>query len=247
MNNNQQKVIHNLIEQGQRHLRSPRQATKKYAGVPEADRLLNDLENYPHHFILACVMDRQMEATRAWVIPYKVGVEIDGFEFDDYLRVGLPRLRAIFKSKSLHRFNNVMAANFHSAIQDIHRKYVDDASAIWNNKPKSAAVIRRFLEFRGVGVKIANMATNLLARDFKVPMTDYSSIDIAPDVRVKRFFVENNLLRKNASNDELIYLARELFPEFPGILDYAAWRGGKQVRKSKISKSAAIPRSDSGF
>ena len=115
----------------------------------------------------------------------------------------------------------------------IHLKYNNHAENIWSGKPKSALIIRRFLEFKGIGVKIANMAVIILARDFKIPMQDYSSIDIAPDVQVKKYFISKGLLRENASNDELIYLAREIYPEFPGLLDFAAWRGGREIKKGK--------------
>lgn len=30
------------------------------------NKLLNDLNNYPHAFLLACIMDRQITAERAW-------------------------------------------------------------------------------------------------------------------------------------------------------------------------------------
>ena len=123
-----------------------------------------------------------------------------------------------------------MAQYFFSAVQDIHSKYGNSAANLWVDKPQSALVIRHFLEFKGVGVKIANMATNILVRDFKIPMEDYSSIDIAPDVQVKKFFIENGLLRREASNEELIYLAREIYPEYPGILDIAAWELGRKLK-----------------
>ncbi|MGE4385268.1 MAG: hypothetical protein AB7E39_05340 [Endomicrobiaceae bacterium] len=32
------------------------------------NKILNDLENYPHMFVLACLMDRQIKAERAWAI-----------------------------------------------------------------------------------------------------------------------------------------------------------------------------------
>ena len=31
--------------------------------------LLTDLDNYPHAFVLACCMDRQIASDRAWRIP----------------------------------------------------------------------------------------------------------------------------------------------------------------------------------
>lgn len=233
MTQDQNKIIELLIKEGQHRLSRPRQEYPFETGIPEAERLLNDLEHSPHIFVLACVMDRQVKAGRAWAVPYLVGKEIGGFGFSDFLKLDLNNTKKIFNDKKLLRFNNIMAECFHSAIKDIHAKYSNDASKIWSDKPKSALIIRRFLEFKGVGIKIANMAANILARDFKIPMLDFSSIDIAPDVQVKKFFVENGLLRKEASNDELIYLAREIYPEYPGILDIMAWEMGRKIRNAK--------------
>jgi len=199
--------------------------------IPDAEEILNNLEQFPHMFVLACVMDRQIKTGRARAIPYLIGKEIGGFEFHSFAEIKLSQFKEIFNRLKPHRFNEKMAGYFYSAVQDIHKKHSDDAFKIWANKPKSALVIRRFLEFGGVGPKIANMATNILARDFKVPMLDFSSIDIAPDVQVKKFFVENGLLRKEASKEELIYLAREIYPEYPGILDIAAWEAGRKIKQ----------------
>ena len=226
----QNKIIELLIEEGRHRLSRPRQQYSFETGIPEAERLLNDLENFPHLFVCACVMDRQIKAGRAWAIPYLIGKEIGGFEFHKFAEIKLSQFKEIFNRLKPHRFNEKMAGYFYSSVQDIHIKYSDDASQMWANTPKSALVIRRFLELGGVGIKIANMATNILARDFKVPMLDFSSIDIAPDVQVKKFFVEKGLLRKEASNEELIYLAREIYPEYPGILDIMAWEKGRQIK-----------------
>jgi hypothetical protein len=38
--------------------------------------------------------------------------------------------------------------------------------------------------------------------------------------------MERGLLRDDGTKDELIYLAREIYPDFPGLLDWAAWQGG---------------------
>lgn len=71
------------------------------------------------------------------------------------------------------------------------------------------------------------MATNILARQFKVPFSDYYSIDISPDVHILRVLRRSGLVDKDASIDSIIYKARELCPEFPGIIDFSCWEIGR--------------------
>ncbi len=220
------KLVKILIQKGKELFNQPYKKVE-FTKNQEADKLLNNLKKYPHAFVLACVMDRQIKAERAWLIPYKISKEIGGFEFSKLLSLNLKNIKKIFNKKSLHRFNDIMAKNFYLAIQKIHLDYNDNASNIWKNKPKSATVVRRFLEFDGIGVKIGTMAANILAREFKIPMKDYICIDISPDVHVKRVFKRIGFIPKNAGNDELIYCARELNPQYPGIFDLSAWQIGR--------------------
>lgn len=228
-NKKQIDLIKLLIWEGLNHIRTTRREIDFETKNPEAEVLLNNIEKYPHVFVLACVMDRQFITGRAWAIPYSVGLKVGGFDFGDFLKIDLSFTKKIFYGPPrLQRFWEIMAENFYLAIQDIDKKYRGNAALIWEGRPKSAAVVRRFLEFKGVGMKIATMATNILARDFKVPMADLSSIETSPDVRVKRFFIENKLLRLNAKNEELIYLARELYPDYPGVFDLPAWKSDRE-------------------
>ena len=226
MIHSKEKIVNILIEKGNELLKQPYKYIE-FTKNKEANKILNNLKDFPHAFVLACAMDRQIKAERAWIIPYEISEEIKGFEFSTLLRVNQEDMIKIFKRKNLHRFNEIMGKYFYLATHKIHNDYQDDASNIWKDNPRSATIVRRFLEFDGVGIKIATMAANILAREFKIPMKDYINIDISPDVHVMRVFKRLGFISKDASNDELVYYARELNPMYPGIFDLSCWEIGR--------------------
>ena len=233
--NNLKDISDILIKRGNELLEKPYKLIE-FTGNSRADLLLNNIKEYPHFFTLGCVMDSQIKADKAWLIPYKVSKEIRSIDFNDFKNTRLEKLKDIFSRNSLHRFNDKMAENFYLAIQKINDKYSGNASNIWKHTPSSATVVKRFLEFLGVGLKISTMTVNILARDFKVPLSDYYSIDISPDVQVKRVFKRIGFTNKNASNEILVYTARELNPEYPGIFDLSCWEIGRKWCRPKEPK-----------
>ena len=128
-----------------------------------------------------------------------------------------------------------MGKYFYDVIKLIHNKYNDDANNIWKANPNSAQLVCRFLEFNGVGIKIATMAANILFRDYKVPMTDMSAIYILPDRYVKRFMYRFGLIpeRKehdflNISETEIVYVAKAINPSIPALMDLAFYYMGSK-------------------
>jgi len=194
----------------------------------EINNFLNDLDNNPHVYVLACLMDRQIKAERAWIIPFSIKNELGTFKIEDLAEIKLNEFMKIFNKNKLHRFNDTMAEIFYLAVKDIQNKYSGNAANIWIGKPSSSAVVYRFLEFRGSGVKIATMATNILARQFRIPFSDYYSVDISPDVHIRRVMERMGFVPKDSNNDMVIYKARELNPEFPGIIDFSCWEIGRK-------------------
>lgn len=194
----------------------------------EANSILNDLEKYPHAYVLACLMGRQIKAERAWAIPYAIYKELNSFLLEDLSEVGLSELKRIFNANKLHRFNDTMASVFHDAVLQIKNIYDGNAAKIWNNNPSSSAVVYKFLEFKGSGIKISTMAANILARQFRIPFSDYYSIDISPDVHIIRVMKRMGFVSSDANNDMVIYKARELNPVFPGIIDFSCWEIGRK-------------------
>ena len=235
------KQEHILVTIGREQFKNPEREVIDFITDQPMNTLLNDIEHYPHAYVLACLMNSQVTVDKAWSIPYKVKEALKSFEIDVLGSQTLQFYQDLFVSQSLHRFPNAKAEVFYSAIHHIQENYDGDASKIWEGNPSSAAVVYRFLQFRGCGVKIATMATNILARNFKISLLDYYSIDISADVHVKRVFERTGLVPKNAPIEHIIYKARELNPEFPGIIDYSCWEIGSTYCRPTNPRCSECP------
>ena len=203
---------------------------------PAARALVNDIERYPHAFVLACIADRQTKSDIAWSLPYAIREEAGDFEVDTLLGLEERKWASVL-ADSGHRLATKMAPLLIAAIRHIGDRYGGDASRIWARGSSGAAVARRFLAFDGVGPKIANMAVNILIRDFGIRLTRPMP-DIAVDTHVLRVFerlglldrLEHSQLRstKDKQGLRLPLRARELNPEWPGELDWPAWHLGNR-------------------
>lgn len=230
------KVKSLLINKSEQLFKDNKSGVVFIEGDKQQNDFLNDLEKYPHAFVLACLMDRQINAERAWGIPYTIKEKIGSFDINELKEKGLEFYTKLFKDEKLHRFNDEMAKIFYKGICRIAEKYQGKASKIWENNPSSAAVVYRFLEFDGCGIKIATMAANILARQFKITMSDYCSIDISPDVHIKRVMWRLGFVGENSSNDLIIYKAREIYPKFPGIIDFVCWHIGRKFCRPNFTE-----------
>lgn len=224
---NEKAIRNRLVEHGQKLFRAPKQSVQ-FTEVPEADALLNDLAKHPHAFMLACVMHRQVKAERAWLIPFKISEKLNGFSITKLRSLSLGDVRKLMtEPEPLHRFVDKMSSSLFLAVGRIDTYYHGEASQIWANEPSSAEVVYRFLEFDGVGPKIGTMAANILARQFGVPFSDYYSIDISADAHVRRVFSRLGLCDEDPAVEQVIYKARALYPEFPGMMDFPCWEIGR--------------------
>jgi endonuclease III len=218
-----------LVAEGEAALSAPPKAVE-FTKDPEANLLLNDIAGHPHAFVCASLVDRQVPAELAWLVPSKIRERLGSFEFldlkplteDDWLRL-------MREPEPAHRFPEVMARVLHRATQRIASSYAGVASRIWADEPSSATIVRRFLEFYGAGPKIATMASNILVRDFHVRLRDYRYIDISADVQVCRVMGRLGFVEEGTRPEVVVYAARELNPDFPGIFDLALWEIGRTI------------------
>jgi endonuclease III len=199
--------------------------------IAKANSLLIDLKNTPHAFVLGCVMDMQIQAEKAWIIPYKVFTnlrnnnKINDFSIKELSNISQEEYNAIFIDQSLHRFN-YMASRFRDAIIKIKTNYQSNASNIWCGKPSSKKAVERFLSFKGIGQKISTMAANILYRKFGIEFSEYSYIDISVDVHVIRVMRRLGLV-ENTSKENIIQETRRWYPDYPGIFDKVCFRVGR--------------------
>jgi len=198
---------------------------------------INEFEDYPHIFVLGAIMDRQIPAEKAWEIPRKVAKDLEGKDFSLFAEKDQEYYYKIFEKspegKKLHRFPKIMAECFYKGIQTIKNEYNTDASNIWNDNPSKIEIIKRFEEFEGIGQKISTMATNILYREYNIiDKNDLGSIDISPDTHVIKVFKRMGFVPKEDKR-LVIEKAREINPEYPGILDYIIYRHGQEVCKKR--------------
>jgi endonuclease III len=73
------------------------------------------------------------------------------------------------------------------------------------------------------------MAVNILYWIMKENITNLQWIDISPDVHVSRVFKRCGLVSKNANREEIIWRAKEYYPTYPGLLDIATFKIGKEI------------------
>jgi len=207
-----------LVDQGTAEL-SAAPETLQFTGEQTVDALINDIQSYPHAFVLAALVDRQVDAKIAWRLPGKVRERVGTFEIDDLAKLDRGAwIKVLREPTPLHRFIETMAGVLELGVRRIIGQYGGDASAIWSDTPSSKVVVNRFLEFHGAGPKIATMAANILVRGFHVPMADYGAIDISADVQVCRVMGRLGFVPEDPGLEEVVRAARTLSPDFPGVL-----------------------------
>lgn len=213
-------VANYLIRTGREYLRQTREIVP-FTGRTEADQALNDIENLPHLYLLGAQMDRGIESHVAWEIPYRIyeSLGLKSLEFADFRKPSIEDLVQMFIQNNLHRYPAKMARIFHNTLEHVSHAYEGDATRLWNDQPSSATLIKRFLQFDGMGLRIATRTANGLFRDFKIKLSDSSSLDVTPDLPVRRVFRRTGFINRHASDEELIYSAREMHVRYPGIFE----------------------------
>lgn len=190
---------------------------------PESGELV---ASNPFAFLVAVAFDRGMPWRKAWQIP--VEIHHKGL-LEPRLLAEMPRPELVDLLDSLPirpRYGTTQGARTLSdAARLVTERFDGDAGAIWNGaSPREAS--KTLQEIHGVGSGIASMATRILYDDFGCFRGQEYQIDVKPDVHVLRVFQRAGLIGSN-SEKEAVEVARRLSPDFPGRLDWPAWRIGQ--------------------
>lgn len=194
----------------------------------QAGEFIEQIDKYPHAFLLGCLADMQVKADVAWNIPFALYKKLGTFKFKILHDLSKEKWMELMSSpKPLHRFPKRIGESFFNGIQRVKSEYSGNAANIWNKNLSSSEIVYRFLCFDGIGQKIATMATNILACFFQVSMSDHYSVDISVDRHIKKVFKRLGLVSPEAEESQIVFKARAINPEYPGLLDLPAFEIGR--------------------
>ena len=86
MINPKEKIVNILIKKGNKLFKQPYKYIE-FTKNNESDKLLNNLKDFTHAFVIACVMDRQIKTEKDWLIPYEISKEVKGLKLSHLLRI----------------------------------------------------------------------------------------------------------------------------------------------------------------
>ena len=198
------------------------------------------LSQNPNAFFIGGLFDRQVNAGKAWEIPYNLKTRLGHLNINKISKMGVKELAIHIgpnkHGKALHRFHNQMADCLIFACILLIDKYEGSAENIWKGNQNIQFVLSNLIEFKGISQKIANMLVRLLITYYGVRLKGWSELDVAVDRHVARVFLRTGLIDSEQEKKiykisnvkkSVILSARELSPKFPGALDEPAFEIGK--------------------
>lgn len=219
------RIVQKLLKFG-----SEAEGTKRgeisFTPCEEANKLINDCYLA---FVLGVLFNERRSAEKVWEAPYLLRQRLGGFDLAKIANMSDEEIIKAFEEaglKYLSRYKR-MARWTRELCKQIREKYHGEVENLWSDIPTADKLQARFDEFVGIDQKKASMAVNILVRDFKIEIRgSKEKIDISYDRHVRRIFLRTGLVEKDDMG-LLIRVARKLHPEFPGELDYPAWRIGR--------------------
>jgi uncharacterized HhH-GPD family protein len=208
---------------------------------PEADAFV---KTNALAFLFGVIFDQGVRAEVAWSAPYELRKRLGHFDVCKMAELTDAEIESIIcGKKKLHRFWKTTGKRIVDAARKVVQEYGCDAAKMWSDEPRAEDLEGRFREFAGIGQKKASMAVNILARDFGVPIQNWSGIDVSNDVMIKRVFLRAGLATRN-TEEAIIEAGRILNPDYPGALDHPAWIIGREYCLNSAPICSSCPLHD---
>jgi endonuclease III len=179
-------------------------------------------------FLLGVLYDQQSKAHVVWKIPYNLFNVLGHLNIKSISEMSYEDMHVLFNElPQKPRLPRDMAMWTIQAAKRILNEYDGRVENIWADNPCCADVQERFQRFDGIGQKKAAMATETLVKKYDIALRDRSGLDIAADDLVTRVFKRCGFV--NYEDKKLVVSkARELNPDYPGVLDRPCWVIGGQ-------------------
>ena len=188
-------------------------------------------------FLVGVLLDRQIDAERAWEAADWIVESIGNGEQDFWAatrKANKPNLEGFMRygwgGKAFHRHWRTMSKNLQGCADIIIEKYEGDPRQIWNYQRCVPEVRDRFEEFPGIGKALSRMAVLILVRNNGLidGKKSLPKLDVKPDDLRKRVFERAGLVSSNPSFNDFLEAARQLKPDFPAALDAPTWDIGRE-------------------
>jgi len=180
-------------------------------------------------FLIATILDQGVGFEEAWESPEILEKRLGHLDPSSISQMSVADLARVIRSpKSLHRFPNKMAGYLIDSCRLLATRYKSDFRNVWKklDSRQTSEIIKRLMDFDGIGQKKSTMATRILWELGPLSNFETRQIDISLDRHVVRVFLRTGLVNREDSSD-ILYMARQLFPTFPALLDPPSWKIGK--------------------
>lgn len=192
-------------------------------------------------FLLGVLYDQQKPAEVIWQIPYRMHETLGHLDPELISKMSYIAIQSLFEKIRLKpRYPRPMAKQTIEAAQTVLDDYNGKVENIWADNPNCSQVQKRFEDFKGVGQKKAAMAVETLVKKYNIPLRDRSGLDIAADDLVTRVFKRCGFV-DNENKSLVVSKARELNPDYPGILDRPCWVIGRNYCSQTRPKCVQCP------
>ncbi len=200
------------------------------------------LRENPFAFLMAASIDRGAPAEAVWEIPFHLCNRLGHLDPRRLAQMTPHEIeKALRALDRMPRYPKQSARTIFSLSTIVVSRFGSNAANVWHER-QPIQVVQTLDDIWGVGPGIAHMTVRILKDEFGYdPGADgWSQVDVKPDVQVRRLFYRTGLASDRSENT-CVQAARQLHPEFPGLLDWPAWEIGRTWCRENNPDCAACP------